>query len=725
MILMARKNRKRKRMRESKKTNLHPEIQKSVWIIGLIGVAIILILSATGHAGPIGNSVFGILHNAFGVGYYLLPSVAFLFSLSLVAPEQKKLMGITAIGGAIFMLAGLGLIDIVSEDRGGYVGSIVGALEIPFGIPGALVLTVLALTASLLIIINRPITRLRLWRRKETQEENNVVEENSKIVTIDGAIHNSENQKLLQEDAQEEVDEKIEKKETKRNEKELAVIEPSGFPNSSGVVPEIEVKNYTPPPTSLLASQVEKPTIGDLRANANIIKRTLESFGIATEMGEINVGPTVTRYTLKPAEGVKIARITALNQDLALALASHPIRIEAPIPGKSLLGIEVPNKSSAIVRLGSLIIYPEFQKANPLTFALGRNVNGEPLYPDIAKMPHLLIAGATGSGKSIALHSLIVSLLFKNSPEMLRMILIDPKRVELSVYNKIPHLLSPVITENKKAIGALRWGIQEMDRRYQILMEEGARDIQSYNKKKATISLPYIIIVIDELADLMSSYGREVEGVIIRLAQMARATGIHLVVSTQRPSVEVITGLIKANITSRIALQVASQIDSRTILDSSGAEKLLGSGDLLFTTSDFSKPKRIQGGFLTEEEIKRVVQFIIKHNQTQETEESGENNSETTDNQNISSDENKKSHYIEDSENIESVDFGALGENSSEEDELYQEAVTLVREAEKASASFLQRRLRVGYARAARLLDLMEDRGVIGPGEGAKAREIL
>jgi S-DNA-T family DNA segregation ATPase FtsK/SpoIIIE len=418
-------------------------------------------------------------------------------------------------------------------------------------------------------------------------------------------------------------------------------------------------------------------------------------------MGEINVGPTVTRYTLKPADGIKLSRITALHQDLALALAAHPIRIEAPIPGKSLVGVEVPNKAAAVVRLGSLLLYPEAKKSGDLAFALGRNVSGEPIFKDIEKMPHLLVAGATGSGKSIMIHSIIISLLYKNSPEMLRFIMIDPKRVELSGYNGIPHLLSPVITENKKSIGVLRWAIQEMERRYQLLLAEGSRDIKSYNKSGR--GLPYLVIVIDELADLMTSYGREVEGSIIRLAQMARATGIHLIVSTQRPSVEVITGLIKANITSRIALQVASQIDSRTILDTAGAEKLLGSGDALFIAADISKPLRVQGAYITEEETKKVIDFIKKNN-------------ESTD-EGIAISNGDSGERL----NLNFDDFSGDGDS----DELLDEAIETVRAAKKASASLLQRRLKVGYARAARLLDIMEEKGVIGPGDGAKPRDVF
>ena len=353
-----------------------------------------------------------------------------------------------------------------------------------------------------------------------------------------------------------------------------------------------------------------------------------------------------------------------------------------------------------------MLSYPEFTNSGVLSFILGRDVTGDPIAGDIEKMPHMLIAGATGSGKSVGIHSLIVSLLYKNSPDTLRLILIDPKRVELSVYNGIPHLVTPVITEGKKAIGALRWAIQEMERRYDILLGAGARDIKSYNKSHAVTDgpMPYLVIIIDELADLMATYGREIESSIVRLAQMARATGIHLIVATQRPSVEVITGLIKANITARVALQVASQIDSRTILDMAGAEKLLGGGDMLFISPEYSKPKRIQGAFISEEEIKKVADFVKDNNETIVENDIGANGQNNGN--------NDLSNQLEDL-------------RSGDEDDLYDEAVKTVREAQKASASLLQRRLKVGYARAARLLDIMESNGIIGPGEGAKPREVF
>ncbi|TSA45349.1 DNA translocase FtsK [bacterium] len=687
------KNKSKKRggdEREEKISPLHSETKKSIWFVILLALAIIFVLAATGEAGPLGAAFYGFFEKLFGWGYWLMPALSLLIGLTFLSADEKKLLGPTLTGGIIFILSALGFIDIVSTGNGGLVGTGVGYLQVPFGMPASIVITVAAIIVSFLVIINRPLKLNLLSRKKKEEEEDEELEIN-----------------LPEEPPKEKKNppaggEKKNPPADGEEEDEDFVIQ-SKMETPKATVPR-PIKNYVAPPLDLLVSITEKPTIGDLRANANVIKRTLDGFGIPVEMGEINVGPTVTRYTLKPAEGIKLSRITALSQDLAMSLAAHPIRIEAPIPGKSLVGIEVPNKAAAVVRLGSLLLYPEAKKSGDLAFALGRNVSGEPIFKDIEKMPHLLVAGATGSGKSIMIHSIIMSLLYRNSPDMLRFLMIDPKRVELSVYNGIPHLLSPVVTENKKSIAVLRWAIQEMDRRYQLLLAEGSRDIKSYNKNGKT--LPYIVIVIDELADLMTSYGREVEGSIIRLAQMSRATGIHLIVSTQRPSVEVITGLIKANITSRIALQVASQIDSRTILDNAGAEKLLGSGDALFISAELSKPLRVQGAYITEEEIKKVTNFIKENN---ESADDGINVS----NGNGTGEESRVSL------NFDDFDL------DSDNDELLEEAMETVRAAKKASASLLQRRLKVGYARAARLLDIMEERGIIGPGDGAKPREVF
>ncbi|TSC75346.1 MAG: putative cell division FtsK/SpoIIIE [Parcubacteria group bacterium Gr01-1014_30] len=470
---------------------------------------------------------------------------------------------------------------------------------------------------------------------------------------------------------------------------------------------------YSFPPKDLLERDGGKATPGDVRTSASIIKKTLQNFGIAVEMSEVNVGPTVTQYTLKPAEGIKLSKITALSNDLALALAAHPIRIEAPIPGKSLVGIEVPNKVRARVGLREMVESQEFQTSPPLTVVLGKDVSGNPKFADLAKMPHLLVAGSTGTGKTVYLNNVLLSLIYKNSPEALRFILIDPKRVEFSIYEGLPHLLAPVIFDANQTVNVLRWLIGEMERRFDMLSVSKTRDIASFNSKAENRAdlLSYIVLVIDELADLMAAKGREVESGIVRLAQMARAVGIHLVVATQRPSVEVITGLIKANITSRITFQVASQVDSRTVLDSSGAEKLLGSGDLLYLSPEIGKPKRIQSAFVSEKEVKKVVNWLktqIPKAKTKNLEE-----------------EILENHLTQDlRRQIESLPEENSEGNALSQDPLYEEAKKEVILAGKASASLLQRRLRIGYARAARLIDIMEERGVVGPGEGAKPREV-
>jgi len=477
---------------------------------------------------------------------------------------------------------------------------------------------------------------------------------------------------------------------------------------------------YKMPPLDLLEADKGKPLAGDTVTNSAIIKKTLENFGLGAEMSEINIGPTVTQYTLKPAEGIMLSKITALNNNLSLALASHPIRIEAPIPGKSLVGIEVPNKERCKVRLRGLIADPNFQNSfSRLTLTLGRDVSGNSVYADLARMPHLLVAGSTGTGKTIFLNNLILTLLYQNSPETLRFILIDPKRVEFNAYKEVPHLLAPVIFDAQRSVNALKWLVHEMERRFEVLSGNGSRDILSYNNKvikDGEEPLPYIVLIIDELADLMAAKGRDIEAGIVRLAQMARAVGIHLVVATQRPSVEIITGLIKANITSRVTFQVASQIDSRTVIDTAGAEKLIGYGDLLFISADVAKPKRVQGSFVSEKEVKRVIDFIKDQNFPTE-----HGFDSSLDNFQEGAPQNHLAQDLARSLNGE-ADYQ---ESSGGRDPLYEEAKKTVIEFRKASASFLQRRLKLGYARAARILDELESEGVVGPGEGSKAREVF
>jgi len=714
---MAKKKSKERDKEPKRESRISSETKKSVIGILLVAFSAVLLLAAFGKAGPAGGFLYDTFHLFFGLGYYLIPLICFTVGILFLLSREQKFFSVVFFGMLFFVLSGLGLIDILFPERGGWVGRIVGALEIPFGHGAAIILTVSLLIVSLLITLNASI-KLRWPGKKNELDEPVAPIDNDK--DIEAALESNDDEEAEEAAAaaklkKKEKSEKLPSREIE--EKDIKVAETSEF-KPTKAKPTV-IKDYVAPPLSLLKSINEKPTPGDLRANANIIKRTFESFGINVEMGEINVGPKVTRYTLKPAEGVKLNRITALGQDLALALAAHPIRIEAPIPGKSLVGIEVPNKAASIVRLGSLLAYPDFT-ANPLAFPVGRDVTGDPIFGSIDKLPHLLVAGATGSGKSIFMHSIIIPLLFKNSPQTLKLILIDPKRVELSIYEGIPHLISPVITEGKKSIAVFRWALSEMDRRYQVLQNAGCRDIKSFNKgAKEGDMLPYIIIMIDELADLMATYGREIEGHIVRLAQMARATGIHLVLATQRPSVEVVTGLIKANITARVALQVASQIDSRTIIDSGGAEKLLGGGDLLFISNEYSKPKRIQGGYITEEEIKDVVKFIKEHNETLAPAEAS-----------VESQALAKSMMADKPGQLEAktgdVFDDYMGTNQdNNEDEMLPQAIEFVKKAGKASASLLQRRLGVGYARAARLLDIMEEKNMIGPADGAKPREVF
>lgn len=693
-----------KKEQQSKKNGnreprLHPDAKKSIIGVVLIGLSILLSLAGVEQAGPAGAAIFQGLSLLLGWGYFLLPLSLFVIGVTLLAREHQPVLITSALGGVLFLLSSLALLEIASPTHGGFLGLILGSLRKPFGDIAAVVINLVTLITSTIVMMNLPL-RIRFPERTKREPTLKVISPEASSPAMEKSIAEA---KVNEPEPKKE-------KETKAEPVELEIKEGSGevfIPKKGGLK---KFSNYVPPPLELLKTHSEKPTTGDLRANANIIKRTLESFGIPVEMGEINIGPKVTRYTLKPAEGVKLSRITALSQDMALSLAAHPIRIEAPIPGKSLVGIEIPNKTAALVRLGSLIGYPDFQKAGPLAFALGRDVTGEPIFGNIETMPHMLIAGATGSGKSVVIQSIITSLLYKNSPADLKMIMIDPKRVELSMYEGIPHLVGPVITQNKKALSVFRWAVNEMDGRYDQLQKAGCRDLKSFNAKASDEEkLPFVVIVVDEVADLMTTYGREVEGFIIRLSQMARAVGIHLILSTQRPSVEVITGLIKANITSRIALQVASQIDSRTILDTAGAEKLLGGGDLLFISSEYSKPKRIQGTYITEEEIHKVANFIREHN--------GE-----ADESDVPFDENGGNGGASEKRDV----FDSfMDSNGGTDDELYNEAVKIVTEAGKASASLLQRRLKVGYARAARLLDLMEENGLIGPGDGAKPREIL
>jgi S-DNA-T family DNA segregation ATPase FtsK/SpoIIIE len=458
------------------------------------------------------------------------------------------------------------------------------------------------------------------------------------------------------------------------------------------------------PGVDLLNQKQDKADAGDVEGNARMIKETLANFNIDVEMEGANIGPRVTQYTLKPPTGVKLTKLTALENNLALDLAAQSIRIEAPIPGKRAVGIEVPNVKAATVRISALLQSREWaEMSSPLGFVIGKDIAGNSVVADLDKMPHLLIAGQTGSGKSVMINTVLTSLLYRNTPSDLKLIMVDPKQVELAPYNNMPHLLSPVITEPEKCISALKWSVAEMERRYRALAEAGKRNINEYNGLKQTEGMPYIVIVIDELADLMMMAAREVESLIVRIAQKARAVGIHLVLATQRPSVDVITGLIKANVPARIAFTTASQVDSRTIIDQIGAEKLLGQGDMLLLTAEMPKPKRVQGAYIDESETHKVTDFIRMQRPPQYNEDIISQPVQL----------NGKGGIV--------ADYG--GQDT--DDDMWRDAVHVVLEARKASTSLLQRRLRIGYGRAARLIETMEEQGIISPADGSRPREVL
>ncbi len=698
-------------MRKKKNKNKkHPsqfllpeETKKMIGGVLMVILALILTLSFFNLAGLAGKTILTGLTILIGRAVFVLPFILVLAGLIFfVTTYQKILKGIgLAILILIFGLTGFFESSYPGLKLGGYFGYLAGPLLKLFGF----LVTKIIFGGTFLIgglifwhFFKKPIKEEKIEKLEEEKKPSFI----RKIFAPRFEIKEVEPPPTPA-------------KETKAIPEPALELKPklAGAPAVTGWGAE-----YQLPPWELLDSDRGQPTAGDIRINATIIKKTLESFEIPVEMSEVNIGPTVTQYTLKPANGIKLSKITSLSNDLALALASHPIRIEAPIPGKPLVGIEIPNKIRALVRLRDLIQHPQFQKASSnLTFCLGRDVSGNPIYADLARMPHLLVAGATGTGKTIFLNNLMLSLLYRNSPEILRFILIDPKRVEFPIYNLLPHLLCPVIFDAQKTVNALKWLTEEMEKRFGLLAEVKARDIASFNEQARSTGLktmPYIVLIIDELADLMAARGRDVEAGIVRIAQMARAVGIHLVVATQRPSVEVITGLIKANITSRITFQVASQVDSRTVLDMAGAEKLLGLGDMLFVSAEIVKPKRIQAAYVSEREVKRVVNWIKS-----KAKALGEEIEKSKIGEEILI--NRLAEDLEKSLVAEGAEFEGY---PSEEDPLYEEAKKVVREARKASASLLQRKLSIGYARAARLIDRLEERGVVGPSQGAKPREV-
>lgn len=683
---------------------LRPETKRGIGIIFLLTISAIATLGLLNIAGLAGIKITLALGWLFGAGAWLFPILTTLIAVLIIIPKTYRITFVNYLGIFLLTTSLTGLLQAmikpetlaltaVAGKGGGYFGLFLAwpLLKI-LGRVAALIILFAVLIIAVLITFNTSLEailgRILFFRKffvflgEKFNRDDELEEE------FYDEMDDSDTMEKERDDEIKEAEEEPRKNFSQRKIEDQA--NKNIFTVSEKKYKKVDV------PLDLLSSKVDKPSSGDIRASQERIRKTLENFGISIELDDVSVGPTVTQYTFKPADGVKLSQIITLHNDLALALAAHPIRIEAPIPGKSLVGIEVPNQTIATVGLREILSSREFatRKSN-LTIALGKDVAGKPWIANIDTMPHMLVAGATGSGKTVCINTILVSLLYQNSPETLRLILVDPKRVELPVYNGIPHLITPAITDVKKTINALKWAIAEMDRRFEILSQSGSRDISGYNKKAAR-KMPYLIIVIDELADLMATSASEVEGYIIRLAQMARAVGIHLILATQRPSVDVITGLIKANITTRIAFAVASSMDSRTILDCPGAEKLLGRGDMLFTSASLSMPKRLQGAFVSDDEIRKVVDYIKSQN--------GEPEYDNT--------------ILEKQPSIAGIGF------ADDDDELLEEARDLVVKAGKASASYLQRRFKIGYARAARILDLLEERGIVGPADGAKPREV-
>ena len=722
-------------------SSISSEATRGVVSIFITALAIFLVIAEWGGGGFVGSGVYSWLDWLLGVGYVLLPLSLILTAILIFKSFNRSVGWMHIMSLFVFLISSLGLVSVAFRGHGGVVGEAISTPLLASVDTTTTVVFLLAFIVASFVIafdvhLGKVLITIRtaftgLWKQDVVVEgADNQKEPLITAPLMDGSESVSHTKRDARHSEHTDTEPSHDTPAPKSRVEAIAKIF-TASENDDGFPISMSDEAYEPPPISILAKNKGKPEVGDVKANMNIIKRTLMNFGIDVEMDEASIGPTVTRYAIKPAEGVRLSKIVALQSNLELALAASPVRIEAPIPGKSLVGIEVPNIARTILGMGPLLSDDGYTKSDkPLLIAMGRLINGQPLYADLAKMPHMLVAGTTGAGKSVTIHDFVVSLLYRCGPNKLRFIMVDPKRVELTLYNTIPHLLTPVITDAKKAILALKWLAKEMDRRYNVLETHKVRDIASYHdnivkkalekSKDAPIStegapapelpeaMPYIVLIIDELADIMQTYPRELESGIVRLAQMSRAVGIHLILSTQRPSVKVITGLIKANVPTRVALQVASQIDSRTIIDMGGAEKLLGRGDMLFLSNEMGKPRRVQASNISEIEVKKIVAHLAKG-------ALGTLNSE------IDFTDNK----AENGGGMDAI-FASMDNGADEgSDELYQEAKATIIQAGKASTSYLQRKLGIGYARAARLIDLLEENGVIGPADGAKPRDIV
>jgi len=696
----------------------------------LLALSGLLVVAWFGVGGPVLEWVQQASLNTIGYATYVVPLVASYVAIEVFRSEENRLPWVVKTASVLFILWWAGLFGLMQmadgEPAGGFAGATLnsGMLALVEGGVAAFIYVLLLVLTALFVLRLSPLTIFtslkELLASSLDSEQKANVEVMKKAAKAD-APQSTDIGELKLNAGVPTLDASESKRASRLSLK--GSTPPDKAAEEQAALVAVTDPNWKAPGLELLEKKQSPADAGDVQHNAQVIKDTLSEFNINVEMEGANIGPKVTQYTLKPPSGVKLTKITALETNIALNLAAHALRIEAPIPGQRAVGIEVPNRKAADVRLRGILESKQWQTSrDPLAFAVGRDISGDAVVGQLNKMPHVLIAGQTGSGKSVMINTLLTSLLYRNSPSEMKLILVDPKQVEMAPYEDIPHLLTPVITEPEKTISALKWAVNEMERRYKLLAGEKLRDIASYNKKvhsgakKISVkdedghtqevddgSMPYIVVVIDELADLMMVAKRDVEALIVRLAQKARAVGIHLVLATQRPSVDVITGLIKANVPARIAFTVASQIDSQTILDGAGAEKLLGQGDMLMKTADMSKPKRIQGAWVMDEEVIKITNHLRDQSAPQYNDEIISQPVQL----------NGKGGVV--------MDFSS-GEGG---DDMYQDALRVVIESRKASTSLLQRRLRVGYARAARIIEEMEEQGVIGAADGSRPREVL
>ena len=729
---MAKKRKSKKKAPAAASTPKHSlpagfwsQVGAVLWIV----LSLLLVVSWFGKGGPVVEWIGHATQQIIGYAMYVLPVLLAYVAVSVFRSAENKLPFVVKFASVIVLVWLAGLFGLLKTEArplaGGFVGDtanqamlamvdpavavfiyilliIITALFITSTSPWALISSIWGLMKSDRVEEAANADVMKKAAKAEPTKRMNDIKLNAGVPIVDETIKEKKPGGLSSLKNSAKVDKVAE---------EQSALVTAHDPNWKG------------PGMELLEQKESAADVGDYHHSAEVIRDTLGEFNIDVEMGDVNIGPKVTQYTLKPPSGVKLTRITALETNIALNLAAQSLRIEAPIPGQRAVGIEVPNRKAADVRLYGVLNSKQWKAARePLSFAIGKDISGQAVVGELNKMPHLLVAGQTGSGKSVMINTLLTSLLYRNSPSDMKLILVDPKQVEMAPYEDIPHLLTPVITEPEKTISALKWAVNEMERRYKLLRDETVRDIASYNKKikskgtKIAVAdedgnvqqheegaMPYIVIVIDELADLMMVAARDVEALIVRLAQKARAVGIHLVLATQRPSVDVITGLIKANVPARIGFTVASQVDSRTILDQIGAEKLLGQGDMLLLTPSMSKPKRIQGAWVTDAEVVRIADHLRMQSAPQY------NNDVVAQPVQL----NGKGGVV--------MDFDS-GEGS---DDMFRDAVRVVIEGRKASTSLLQRRLRIGYARAARIIEEMEEQGIVGPADGSRPREVL